>query len=1238
MSLYNNTFEYNNTEINIIESNKKAFSNLPDYNNNNYFDIGSLLEFNNHQSFSLISEQDQVDLDINSDEEKSTPFDGSFDIMSVEENENQKDDDIKTDITTNSSTKSSPHNIVGTSPNLSGNYFKNLSINSNKSKRDENPESINYSPIINSQNLNLNLIQSNNFSFRKLGGENNNENKSSEFLNSININLANPTTNFGSSSLNTRNIYDIQNTSNSLPNSLQNVNQNPPISYNNNSIINAATKSKINTHNAENVIINQSPRATSFTLLSHTNNKINRKNSFSYNNNNNNNNNNNINNNNPLLLNLATTNFNLQQQQQQQQQQNQQHAHLSSHEFQTHINYDQQPTFNISSSLPLSSSSSSSLTNLSVPVLPSSNNSLQNTKLNIITNLNKSLSALSSPINPSSSVSLMASKVLPNEPKSIGVVQSTNTSATNKNRSSSSTSENANPMLQSSSSSSNISTINLSQNEKIKRRKHKNSKLGCPNCKKRRVKCSEDLPSCINCIKHKVKCGYLEYTEEQLQELREAKQQNQIQKLTQPRSVTDSQKLIQRSSSSSNIAKNDEDSESDNEEEQLTANVNANRIIKPKAKRQSSASSINKLSDQSSNRKLSVSRKSSSNKNLPKLSTLTKEDDEFVNTTRDKLNIHRQNSHRKSVTQNFDNLLSTEDENEIIYPVYKIQSESISPDEKDKLRLPTHHLQDDINIDSPQQYQTPQQFHSMTPLEHQHHQMNSQALPGAIYQTVAFKYKKRKEIDYSKFLLEVLKAVGPAIHKGEANLFQIRELYTLWLNSFIFKGYTSHLMFMVLLNLSANYLISNCFNDTYKYYSSDGEISSISRGIELARVRQTCLVKSIHYYAEVIKSLRTLLNTNADPDTAGSVSYILSLMSVYDPESSLNSTVCFREGLFGVLTYNINSSMKSGKVPRLVPTHLKLMANIVSSIHFPGYDPTFIIECQSLFIRFGEILLPMIEHGKVNSTSNQYLTHQFLELKYKELLQFLNESIEHYLPQINNNLFDMELQQRLLYDLIIKWVKMFPGKFIANKKTQGPMEKILYLFYKLVKKSLLAIFPQIKFFFLRDFDSPLMMDVFASNDDYDIYKFELQNPSTMKFDFKIYQPFINELKYISSYLIRTITFFQLRLSLLYKFLVEHMAQEKFNIMEINQWRNNISDITKIRHEFIEKIGIKEIQITSFAKQYIRKQNYPQRSIGYELNVNELIESSIIDDGNIDFMKLKPSGLLNDDFDIRNEQI
>ncbi|GFF62335.1 hypothetical protein IFM60648_00596 [Aspergillus lentulus] len=43
---------------------------------------------------------------------------------------------------------------------------------------------------------------------------------------------------------------------------------------------------------------------------------------------------------------------------------------------------------------------------------------------------------------------------------------------------------------------------------KVSRRSHQKSRLGCQNCKRRRVKCDELKPSCGNCLRHSVDCDY----------------------------------------------------------------------------------------------------------------------------------------------------------------------------------------------------------------------------------------------------------------------------------------------------------------------------------------------------------------------------------------------------------------------------------------------------------------------------------------------------------------------------------------------------------------------------------------------------------------------------------------------------------------------------------------------------------------------------------------------------------
>lgn len=65
-----------------------------------------------------------------------------------------------------------------------------------------------------------------------------------------------------------------------------------------------------------------------------------------------------------------------------------------------------------------------------------------------------------------------------------------------------------------------LESKSLIKKERKSRRTHKNSRDGCPNCKSKRIKCSEDLPSCQNCIKKEYRCGYLDFPPERVEQIR----------------------------------------------------------------------------------------------------------------------------------------------------------------------------------------------------------------------------------------------------------------------------------------------------------------------------------------------------------------------------------------------------------------------------------------------------------------------------------------------------------------------------------------------------------------------------------------------------------------------------------------------------------------------------------------------------------------------------------------------
>ncbi|KAK6202909.1 uncharacterized protein RJT21DRAFT_112844 [Scheffersomyces amazonensis] len=507
------------------------------------------------------------------------------------------------------------------------------------------------------------------------------------------------------------------------------------------------------------------------------------------------------------------------------------------------------------------------------------------------------------------------------------------------------------------------------------------------------------------------------------------------------------------------------------------------------------------------------------------------------------------------------------------------------------------------------------------------------SLPGAILLPdggTKFSYKKYDNTRYDEILVNLLKELGPSIDNGTCPLPKIRNVYHVWLASFIYQSFTSELMFSCLVNLTTNFLISTVFNNyqSYKEYSDSLSIADlghlnttatpfigsgvggagafdnqgtqqpsptdskeeIEKLLDKTKLRNFALVKSIKHYAKVIKQLRDCLNTNDDPDLCAQVSYILSLMSIYDPESTLNSTNCFRDGLFSILNYNFNLLMKkNGYVPLIIWVHLNLMKNVMRAAYLPSYDPTFVYEFRTVLVQFGMILKPLKLYQDDSNT-----TLKFINSKYDDLINYVDDSLEKYFPVLLNNTDDIDIQQQVLYDMLYSWVRFFPSRLLVVNENSDPIEKILYLFYKTWRKALFTIFPQTKYFFLRDFDSPLMLDLFAINRDVDIFLEQLQHPHSICIPWEEYRPLITNLRSISSYLVRIITFLQVRLNLLYRSTVyEPISKKEFPIDDVKVWRDSIKNIKDIRYEFNKFTGLREIPIKSFLKNYIKLENYPR---------------------------------------------
>lgn len=794
-----------------------------------------------------------------------------------------------------------------------------------------------------------------------------------------------------------------------------------------------------------------------------------------------------------------------------------------------------------------------------------------------------------------------------------------------------------------------------------KRKKHRNSKLGCATCKRRRVKCMEDLPACTNCIKHRVHCEYLDYTEAQLDEIRKSKR---VQLVEQDNIIENAEqealpegKLDHPTELLETLSIDENGHSHQDRMNHLSLNVNLLLGLHHTSKlsidsRMNESMMVDLVltppsglmtedlmhgqdlqdvldhdlhhdhllqhdikSDQhmSHGFELHLSSQVLSDSSTPYQGAPILQDASTLNYAPrlgggvlDVLNFQA-----SAITQNFDNLLANEDR-QIIYPVYSIHN---APD-GDEMNLRMQPAAGEYDIPTGPFGAARDVFlkgnTSVTPAVHL-----LRTLPHAMHLGRTFAVPRRSAVNYELLLLQLVGTVNTLISEGRASLDDIRQLYHVWLCYFIYKAFRLPVMFLCLTNLTTNYLITNVF--------LVNELPRFDALVLSTRFRNMLVVHLIQHYAIVIKKLSLLLNKNGDPEMAASISYILSLMAIYDPEATANSTKCFRDGMFLVLSYTLHLAQKNHVVPpRLIPIHLQLMTNVTRTVYLPAYNLSFLNEYQKMLTRFGAILQ---ELG--GSPIHNESTWSFIQQEHSKLAAFCHKTLTTYIPDVDGSLDDISHQERVFFSMFHSWANLQPSRLLMVRSTTDPVEKVLNLMYRLFRKAVFAVMPQVRFFYLRDFDSPLMLDVFVANKDQDVFG-ELDFPQNLSVCPEAYERVKPELKTIAAYAIRVLTFLGLRLSVLYRNLVyNEQVRRLYPIKNVVEWRNSITDIGQTREEFHARIGLTEYSILSFNHTYITSLHYPQiiDPAEPEARLETPMPPEPDFSGEVDLMSIQPYGLL-----------
>lgn len=468
------------------------------------------------------------------------------------------------------------------------------------------------------------------------------------------------------------------------------------------------------------------------------------------------------------------------------------------------------------------------------------------------------------------------------------------------------------------------------------------------------------------------------------------------------------------------------------------------------------------------------------------------------------------------------------------------------------------------------------------------------------------------------------------IQANSQTLFNTKDLQSSWLGQYFYWATHSKVYFNCLMTLTINYLASvKCTtNPNYRFdnESINHQISnSIDKINQNKKLKASLEIKGINYFNPIIRHLSTILGS--DPLVSAQISSFLLLLSIYDQNVNLVNVNCFRNGLFSILEHNYNQYNQTADVlkSKFIPVQLNLVKEFLRSIYLPSYNFEIVKEFKQISNHFFTIIKSQLDPVEI------------LDLKIMDLLDFVDVCINVHYPIISNNLNNMSIQQEELLKMLIKWAQILPSDYTNFKPSFNPLQLLSFLFFNSFKKIMNALFPQIKFFFLTDFElfNFHLFNLKSQMSYIDNWTTSIANSNfNSNYKFEIYT---QEFQFYSNYLIRMSTFFDSRVTLLNRLLITN--SNKFPIHSINDWVYSICMIGDKRDQFTNTVGYEEVEVTSFTDTIIRSYHYP-KGIGIT-NVaiadfdSDLSPGSPTTVDQTKFQKLTSAGLLEQDFVPKN---
>ncbi|RLV89197.1 hypothetical protein JA1_005270 [Spathaspora sp. JA1] len=783
--------------------------------------------------------------------------------------------------------------------------------------------------------------------------------------------------------------------------------------------------------------------------------------------------------------------------------------------------------------------------------------------------------------------------------------------------------------------------------ERKSRRTHKNSRDGCPNCKAKRIKCSEELPSCHNCIKKNYRCGYLDFPKDKLDMIRkkndkksqeifgnkqELNHENNNQPPPAPTSTQPPMQLV------SDIL-------------QHSSTIPISHLVGGSMNGTTSTNSTQKSHIQSPfTLQESSGNTTQTPSNLTPLSETPNNSNQLFNDylpmpipKENDMDTTPPNIFNKVPQDSFEYFNVPFSKNDLRMAVYTDSMKKLVH-ENNNLQLPSYttdvfeafggdvqrqdqnqqfnlHSQlnsalgngnfNDLDIDMDTDNLSSDSFETSKTLFNHHFGITvndtpnvsdniilpfpppetpkiGTPLPNAMINNVtltSLEYPKRLQQSFAKELYQ---------NEHELLLEQMNIMMSpmwtkendeiLWTSIFN-KAISFDVYFAFFMDRSLNIILKVCNKSIH---------SGTSVTCFTPKILEQLTKKSYMYYGSLIKNLRESIAL-LDIELPTAISWYASWSQFLNSYGTIDTLSLMYNGSTSLLCNVLNDCQTLEEIPPSLSVIMHIIESDIAACIVPDYKFGVIEELYKDLVDFKTFI---IYNQELTTENNGYILKAFVEVE-----NFLKELIEEIYPKMlyingfyksrhkdndddTGNSDDLKfISPSILFDLLVKWLNVIPSHAISIGKNMTPLKKTFYLFFTAVGKALSNVFPCIRSVALLD-----ALNIIHPHVDFDskTYKFDVSQVSSED----QYQYLHN----LSSKLIRIITFFNVRQSVISHYFASNSESIPNGCyilsVEAKHDKNHVAlgDIIKI---VPDKVNIKEVMINNFSiNTIINLYNYP----------------------------------------------